>query len=301
MSFIQKLIAYLFRNYSNDTNSTTTTTTTTTTTGDVPVSTKKFSIHIGINDYKGTNNDLAGCVNDCKAWSQLLQSQYGFQTELLLNQQATYKNVREKLIQLVQQLPSDGHLVIQYSGHGTYVKDVNNDEENGKDEAWVLYDLYLIDDNFRNILDMAPEGAKITVLSDSCHSGTMTRSFLQAVYEYNQKDFIPKPKFLPPEDTLEAVALNALQPKTRVLNPNVSKNDILIAAAAESEYAYDSRFSGVPHGAFSYYAIEILKKFPQITYKDFFKKLNTYIPSRQYPQTPQLEGKEELLNNIMFS
>ena len=39
--------------------------------------------------------------------------------------------------------------LLTYSGHGTKVKDTSNDEEDGYDEAFVLYDeLLLIDDDF---------------------------------------------------------------------------------------------------------------------------------------------------------
>lgn len=33
---------------------------------------------VGINDYPGSGNDLKGCVNDAKAWAELLIEHYGF-------------------------------------------------------------------------------------------------------------------------------------------------------------------------------------------------------------------------------
>ena len=50
----------------------------------------KRSLHIGINDYPGTQNDLSGCVNDANDWEKTL-SDRGFQTITLLDAQAKEK------------------------------------------------------------------------------------------------------------------------------------------------------------------------------------------------------------------
>ena len=34
----------------------------------------KRSLHIGINDYPGTGNDLFGCVNDSNDWREAMEA-----------------------------------------------------------------------------------------------------------------------------------------------------------------------------------------------------------------------------------
>jgi hypothetical protein len=63
-----------------------------------------------------------------------------------------------------------------YSGHGGQVPDVSGDEADKQDETWCLYDGQLIDDELYLELSRFKAGVRILVLSDSCHSGTVTRA-----------------------------------------------------------------------------------------------------------------------------
>jgi len=65
---------------------------------------------------------------------------------------------------------------LSYSGHGGQVKDLNGDErEDHLDETWVLYDREMIDDELYALWSGFERGVRILMLSDSCHSGTVTR------------------------------------------------------------------------------------------------------------------------------
>lgn len=66
-------------------------------------------------------------------------------------------------------------LFFHFSGHGTQVPtDDEEDEEDRLDEAIVPTDMNLIlDDDLRVIMCRIPRGARFTMLSDCCHSGTM--------------------------------------------------------------------------------------------------------------------------------
>jgi hypothetical protein len=55
------------------------------------------------------------------------------------------------------------------------VPDVSGDEADKQDETWCLYDGQLIDDELYFELSRFAAGVRILVLSDSCHSGTVTR------------------------------------------------------------------------------------------------------------------------------
>ena len=52
---------------------------------------------------------------------------------------------------------------------------MSGDEADKQDETWCLYDGQLIDDELYFELSRFKAGVRILVLSDSCHSGTVTR------------------------------------------------------------------------------------------------------------------------------
>jgi hypothetical protein len=275
-----------------------TTTTTTATTTKKPCGDKR-AVCIAINNYPGYNNDLKGCVNDARNWSNLLKKKFGFHIDaMLLDSQAKKKAVVKALKALVSGAKAGDILVITYSGHGTQVPDyaIGRDESDGKDEAWCLYDGYLIDDEIKKIISKLPSGVKLTVVSDSCHSGTVTRAFLGAI---ENTEYL-KARYMPPEGDIEACNLGTLPLKNSIFNPRSGMKEVLISGCKSTEYSYDARINGKATGAFSHFAIQILKQNPKITYNDFYKKLREKLPSGSFSQTPQLEGSEESKNSLVF-
>jgi hypothetical protein len=273
------------------TNTTTTESTTTKNDG-----ANKQALCMGINDYLGTQNDLRGCINDAMNWGNLLKTKYGYNITTLLDSQVTRANVIDK-IKHITQTPGLTHFVLTYSGHGSQVIDSNNDEADGKDETLYLYDGNLVDDDIREILSQIPAGVKVAVISDSCHSGTVTRAFLNSM---NDTSFYSKPRYMPPEDLEEVSRLEGVPFRESMFYPEECMNHVLISGAKDTEYSYDAKIGGQPCGAFTYYALKVLQDNPVITYNDFITKLRTYLPSSEYPQTPQLEGKEVIKQMVMF-
>ncbi len=140
-----------------------------------------ISIHIGLNrvdpdQYEGWDGELNACEADAKDMRALAKKQ-GFQEQhLLLTQHATAENVIDVIGAAARQLVKGDLLFLTYSGHGGQVKDTNFDEkEDRKDETWVLYDRQLVDDELYDLWGRFKSGVRILVLSDSCHSGTVTR------------------------------------------------------------------------------------------------------------------------------
>ena len=259
----------------------------------------KHSLHIGINDYPGTGSDLRGCVNDANGWKSLMEEVYGYKTSTLLNNKATYRNVVREMNKIIGAAEAGSHVVITYSGHGTNVRDISGDEADKRDEAICLFDKLLIDDQLRTIFDKVPEGARLTFISDSCHSGTVTRAFLNTLYDEDA----PRPRYLPPEDEAEVATINPNSAMKKVFSTEESMNEILITGCNSREYSYDARIGNPKmfQGAMSFFALKALRANPEITYAEFHKKLRGSLPSRHYPQTPQLEGKKENLKRKMFS
>ncbi len=140
---------------------------------------RALSLHIGLNGvsaaaYAGWDGPLAACEFDANDMAALARSQ-GMTPTVLLTKKATRAAVLAALRRAAKALKAGDLCFISYSGHGGQVPDTNGDEEDQKDETWCLYDGQLIDDELYVELSGFAEGVRVLVLSDSCHSGTITR------------------------------------------------------------------------------------------------------------------------------
>lgn len=140
---------------------------------------KGISIHIGLNHvdpaaYNGWDGALSGCINDANDMNAIAE-ELGYSATLMTDSDATADNVVAAIGRAASELTSNDILFISYSGHGSQVADVNGDDEDGKDETWVLWDRELVDDELYALWAQFEAGVRIIMLSDSCHSGTMAR------------------------------------------------------------------------------------------------------------------------------
>lgn len=139
---------------------------------------KAISLHIGLNfidpAHYGTDGKLKNCVNDARAMENIAKN-LGYATTTLLNTDATSGRLFTELTKAARQLNSGDILFVTYSGHGAQVKDITNDDEDARDETWCMYDRMVIDDELGNAWTQFKKGVRVIMLSDSCHSGTMSR------------------------------------------------------------------------------------------------------------------------------
>jgi hypothetical protein len=244
----------------------------------------KKAVCVGINNYPGIFNDLKGCVNDAKDWSALLQG-FGFEVSMMLDSQATRASVKAALQGLVNSTNAGDIAVFTYSGHGTQVTDFSSDEGDPYDEAIYLYDGTVVDDDLRVILQGIHPQATLVVISDSCFSGSVTRIAGEKAI----------PRFVPP-----VVSTAGRTAKRQFLLPEADMPELLITGCSNSEYSYDAEFNGRPNGAMSAYAIQVIKQNPNVTYRELYSSLRQQLPSKDYPQTPQLEGSDVNKNRKLF-
>lgn len=144
-----------------------------------PEGPKGVAIHIGLNlvdpaHYGGWDGRLAGCENDANDMLALSMAQ-GFEASVIITADATAQAVSDAISGAAQTLQPGDVLFLTYSGHGGQIPDANGDEDDHLDETWVLYDRELIDDELWALYARFQRGVRIVVLSDSCHSGTVTR------------------------------------------------------------------------------------------------------------------------------
>jgi len=140
---------------------------------------KAISLHIGLNGvsadaYSGWDGPLAACEFDAKDMASIAKSRH-MKATVLLTKKATRAATLSHIRSAAKALKAGDLFFMSYSGHGGQVPDTNGDESDHQDETWCLYDGQLIDDELYFELSRFAAGVRILVLSDSCHSGTVTR------------------------------------------------------------------------------------------------------------------------------
>jgi len=140
---------------------------------------KGLSLHIGLNcvsadAYGGWDGPLAACEFDANDMAAIARSK-GMKPTVLLTKKATRAAALAGLRGAAKALKAGDLFFLSYSGHGGQVPDVNGEEPDHKDETWCLYDGQLIDDELYYEFSRFAAGVRILVLSDSCHSGSVTR------------------------------------------------------------------------------------------------------------------------------
>lgn len=146
---------------------------------------KGISIHVGLNrvdpsHYQDENGQpwdgaLKGCENDARDMQKIAKKR-GFATQLLLNDAATAEAVQGAIVDAAKTLKKGDILLLTYAGHGGQVADRNGDEGDDYDETWCLYDRQLVDDELYALWGRFPKGVRILMVSDSCHSGSVSRA-----------------------------------------------------------------------------------------------------------------------------
>lgn len=144
-----------------------------------------MSLHIGLNSvdpskYEGWDGTLAACENDAISMEQIASS-LGYETHKLITKNATRAAVIDAMSKAAAKLKDEDIFLLTYSGHGGQVPDKNGDEIDGEDETWVLYDGELVDDQLHELYLKFSAGTRIVVLSDSCHSGTVSRAAYERI------------------------------------------------------------------------------------------------------------------------
>jgi uncharacterized caspase-like protein len=94
----------------------------------------------------------------------------------------TRENIIAQLRELISLANSNSDktvlLFLSYSGHGSYVRDTNGDEADGRDEVLCPVDCdtkgYITDDTLKSyFVYKLPKNVKLVALIDACHSGTV--------------------------------------------------------------------------------------------------------------------------------
>jgi hypothetical protein len=140
----------------------------------------------------------------------------------------------------------------------------------------------------RDAIKTLSPGATVLVMADSCFSGTVTRAgvcmgLMDIKHPTKNRFFDPG---LPPR-TIKNKAFS-----------NENMNHILISGCTDHEYSNDAYINSKYAGAFTFFAVMALEI--GMTYKQWFDEIRKYLPSKDFNQSPQLEGPERLINRKVF-
>jgi hypothetical protein len=137
------------------------------------------------------------------------------------------------------------YLLVYYTGHGGSVADTSGDEADGKDEALVFDDAFVIDDKLLDLMKRAdkPASSKICLLNDCCHSGS--------IYD---------------------LASGKGQPE-RIM---------CLSAARDAETAKQTSVGGTDQGIFTFYFFKLLTEKPNMTPTEMESAITPYI--KKYDQ-----------------
>jgi hypothetical protein len=139
-----------------------------------------ISLHIGLNKvdpdhYDGWDGALNACEFDANDM-QAIADDRGFESSILLTAEGTADAIMAGIDRAAQELAAGDVFLCTYSGHGGQVPDRDDEEETDRsDETWVAYDRQIVDDELYALWGRFQPGVRIFVLSDSCHSGSVTR------------------------------------------------------------------------------------------------------------------------------
>jgi len=248
-----------------------------------------------------TDGYLPGCENDA-ATMQRIATKLGYEVKTLLTEDATHDNVVNAIKQIADQLQPGDSFLLTYAGHGSQIPERATDkpdEADGMDESWCLYDKQLVDDELNALWPRFPERSWIYMVSDSCHSGTMSREVQekqeralsaasQVVYRVRRL----------PRETMNRAYLNRKSEYDRVQSTPVSDAEIkatviLLSGCQDNQTSKDDG----KHGVFTRALEECYQAGnfdrPDYSFADLDEDIRKRIPSNlnQVPSYTNLSNK----------
>jgi hypothetical protein len=301
----------------------------------MPTAPNLYALLVGINCYlpnklpDGTFYlSLKGCVQDILKVEQYLLQELNLSGARLIKltatvdattqvseppeQWPTYRNIVAAFARLTEMAQPGDQIYIHYSGHGGRAPTLPQHRHlKSIDETLVPMDIgnsdaqYLRDIELAYLLKtMVDKGLLVTIVLDSCHAGSATRSRehpIEAVARGSSViDTTARPaRSLVASDEALAEAWQSLSASvTRsvevgsgwLLEP---QGYVLLAACRAHESAYEHAFDGQQKmGALTYWLLDSLRQLgSDVSYKTLHQRILARIHSQFAEQTPQLEGE----------
>ncbi len=152
---------------------------------------KYYALIIGIDNYKGTWNTLKNAVNDAKAVETVLRTKYKFDSfKTLYNEQASRTNVITHLEWLSENIKENDNVLIYYSGHGEFKKQLNKGYWVPGDATTNSTAQFISNSDLQTYLG-GIKSKHTLLISDACFSGDIFRGNTVSVpFENNEKYYV---------------------------------------------------------------------------------------------------------------
>lgn len=241
-------------------------------------------LSIAVNDYPRTDRGLSGAINDSQVWTKWFAA-WGWDIETLWNEEATGDKVLAAIERLMQQAQPGDRVAIHFSGHGSQIADQSGEESDFLDECYCPWDVEengpIRDDQLYRLFQQRPEGVRLYLIADCCHSGSLHRGPKAAV------------RFLQLKNANES------QKEKRRVPAVVRTAGLLLAACGEQELAREVLIGGKSYGVLTYAAATALERLPKgATHRQWLELIRATV--RPSPQTPQLVGNPRLMDEPIF-
>jgi hypothetical protein len=243
---------------------------------------------------------------------KLLVSRYGFKTAdicVLTDFAATKKAIETAISSLIRRARRGDVVLVHFSGHGSNVPDNDGDEADNRDEILCPTDLDwkkpLRDDWLRKTFDRMREGVNLTVITDCCHSGTITRAVKPPDAPLIER-FLPSPWDLVAEESNRSLRGKVRGTSRKSTTASRRKRDIipvrdmpetLITGCRDDQTSADAWIKGSYNGALTYYLVKALSTARRpVTYREAHDLTSAKLKAAGFDQVPQLECKKARLD-----
>lgn len=268
---------------------------------------ERYALVIGIGQYPEDSgwSQIHG-DNDVPIIKQLLLEQ-GFKVEnvaVLMNARATKHGILSALDELRSRAEQGDVVYIHFSGHGQQVTDLDGDESDHYDEAWIPYDArkkyeagvyeggnHILDDELNLYLNglRSKVGArgKIVLVADACHSGSGSRGLSEDedvfVRGTNEKFEIP------------GGGSNVIKKESPVYW-------LYVGACKPYQTNYEHKAAdGIYYGSLSYVIANGKTDLVTSDYRDVINLWkDALVEITRYPQDLDDEGRPSRRSNILF-
>ncbi len=274
---------------------------------------KRYSLSVGVNrvdpkQYDGQwDGFLPCCEKDAQDVDNLLKSAGYDKRTLLKTSKATRANVLKAIKSASKSLKKGDLFVIYYSGHGGQVADINGDEEDANDETWCLHDGQLIDDEIYYSFSSFAEGVRILMISDSCHSGTVSKVAMlnssetagplkKKLYKFMPEEVVGK-AYLKKRELYDKVQMDDIMkisnPSNKDYAHNIRASVKLISGCQDNQYSQ----AGAINSVFTAMMFRVWRNgMFNGNYKAFHKKIVDLMPPDQTPNLYDVGAKDPDFN-----
>ncbi|KAJ1976182.1 Ca(2+)-dependent cysteine protease, partial [Dimargaris xerosporica] len=295
---------------------------------------RKRALLIGIN-YIGQSQALKGCINDVRNIKRFLIELFNFrEADMVIltddahdpQSQPTRANIIRGMNWLVSGAQPNDSFFFHFSGHGSQVKDSSGDEIDGYDETILPVDYkyagQIVDDEMNAIMvRRLPQGARLTAIFDSCHSGTALdlpfvydhrgRLVQNQVSELATKSLMSAGGAYLSGDILTAGKSVFSGLKTMVSGSKIQKRQkdlkgtmgdvIMFSGCKDSQTSADTFNYVVGNtGAMSHAFVTVLRSNPRQSYTQLLHSTREYLRQNKYKQVPQLSTGRHMDMNQVF-